>query len=277
MVEIIQVPIGESGSLLNTLWSFIPPWWFLLMVLGLVILVVVVYYLLRKLEEERKERDDILYEEYKNVIRDCGVNRNKKKIRKHYRWINLLWLGLPVLWKEHSCKILNVNRELIGFYRGESQRMEGTINYLVYKDHWFGCWGEKKFILKVPLLLKSSVVKTDVKNKQVFDELTKKPVMEEVVLDFTSYVINEANGDVLLQCTHIERLGQYYSYPIFVYKSTPFDIRPSINRVLNDNTMQNMVQRILADGAKQVEAAFKHNPYLVYAQKEPEKTKELPG
>ena len=73
---------------------------------------------------------------------------DKKRIRKKYRFINLLWLGIPFKWKEHSAKILDMKDDLIGYYRGHYESADGTINFLAYKNATLGIF-EELFVIKI--------------------------------------------------------------------------------------------------------------------------------
>ena len=285
MAEVIQSTstIGGATSLITgTAEFFMNAWPFLLGAVIVMILGCVVYFLLQRLEEERKERDEPGYQRYKNIVRSCLMGCKKEKIRKSWRLINLLWFGIPIIKKDHSAKIRDIDSNTIGYYRGEFKSMDNTYNFLCYKRKRL-LFIEDRFIIKAPIQIKFKtpmyqktkngvipVYDTDKQGKKI-------PRYEDKILSFGNRLKDLPNGDIQISCIDIEKLGTYYYCP--VYPVTPgklgyIDYRLLMEGAIADNTYQVMVQRILNVGAKQAEQAIMLNPQLQYTRKSPEKTKE---
>jgi len=242
-------------------------------ILGILLLIaiIVIYFIWKKWEDERREREDPVYEAYKKQKSDAMLNANKRKIKKTYSLANLFFLGIPIIWNEHSSKIVNYTNELIGYYRGESFSMDGYMNYVLYKKKFF--FMEELFVLKCPWSLNVKVKVKD-ENGNYITKNNKFVLENKTVTDFQDYIIKLQNGDIKILCTNIEKKS-YFAYPVYLSENkTIVDYREIIGEDLVELTHSTMNSRILSLGAQQVEKAMLHNPNVKYGQLLPEKTKD---
>jgi len=275
MADVVVAPVQSISNFLNEFFGFIGDYFGLLVAAIIIfILGIVIYMVLKKWEDEKKERDEPGFQVYNNLKRTCMLRAKDYKIRKTVAWgwfffPPLFWMAW-LLKKEHSNKLVNQFDNLIGYYRGECTSMDGSINYLVYKNKLMGLF-ESLFIVKIPIQLKLK--------KQVYNEKTGESIkgrFNAEIINLQQLIKELPNGDLKLQCTDIERLGQYYYCPVFVIneRGVILDYRQILEGTIADNTYQAMVQRLLNVGARQMERGILLNPNLVYNQKLPEKTKE---
>jgi len=268
---------STSGVLSGMIGFFYEYWTWMLVSVCMLILGIIVYYLVMKLEEERKERDDVVYATFKDVKRDCTLHADSKKIKRTWSMINLLWFGLPFVKHEHSAKILNFRGDMLGWYRGETCKQEGTINFLAYKERFFFFF-EDTYVIKMPKNISLSI------DKKIYNKQTKKYefekdakgviVKERVPVNFDNFITYLPNGDIQIWCISLEKIG-YYSVPVLLDKNNcTLDFREELGHRIIDSSYNTMLQRVLSEGTKMVEKAIQHNPYLLYEQKSPEKTKE---
>jgi len=281
MVEVVTSPspVRQTTGFFEGMVSFLHNnWGWLLFAMILCIVGIVLYYVVKKWEDERKERDEPGYQLYKSTIRTCKLQTDKKRIRKRWSWVNLLWLGIPIIMKEHSDKIVDMYNNLVGYYRGMYKGMDNSLNILMYKHKSF-IFFEDLFILKIPLILKFKSISDnpgeDKKSKKLNIEQLESNA-KDYVINMNEYLYNMKNGDIkLLNCSGVERLGLYYYCPVFELGKSlgVLDYRKVMEGVIVDKTYQVMLQRILNVGSRQMEKGMMFSPHLQYAQKAPEKTK----
>jgi len=270
MVEIIvepQAPIANTYGVMQGFLNFLHDnlVWMIVIVL-LIIAFIVIYYLFANNEEKNKERDDPGYALYRNHQRTAKLRADDKRIRKTYSLKNLLWMGIPILWNEHSAKVINIENEIIGYYRGHFESMDNCLNLLVYRRKFF-IFFEELFLVKMPLLLKINTAERD--------EKTKKMVTKERLISLDSLIEFWKNGSVKIHCTDIEKIGLYYYCPVFIIdkEKGKLDYRKVIEGAVVDQTYQTMIQRVTTEAQKTMERMPSFNPFIQYAQKSPEKTK----
>ena len=223
----------------------------------------IIYYLLKKMDDTRRERDEPGYQVYKALKKTCMLQADKRKIRRNWSPINLLWLGLPIIKREHSCKFLDMSNKILGWYRGESSSMDNSINFLTYKRKFFILF-EETFIIKVPQIIrfKSKDKKTDKEKSHT--------------IDLTRHMKELPNGDIKIDCVGLEKLGLYYYCPVFVIDEEhgKLDYRKVVEGSIIDTTYQAMLQRVVNASAKAVEKATLISPDVQAKRLTPEKTKE---
>ena len=248
----------------------IDKWGYIVFALIIIILGIVIYVILKKWEEERQEKDDPVYEGYKNLCRDCSLNRDTKRIKKAYSLVNLLWLGLPLVRPEHSARIVNYNNQLLGFYRGHAYSQDGYFNILMYKDKNL-IFFENKFLLRCPVFIKTKVKKRDEKGKVLKDE-DGKTIVEDKSLNYRKWIQELSNGDFKIIASNLEQRN-YFRYPIYLTTTGELiDIRKETGADIVDMTYNTMLGRVLSEGASMVEKAMTYNPNVKYEQMTPEKT-----
>lgn len=283
MVEVHQAPALETTrSTVGNFWEWVSGAWpYFLLMLIIIILVIVAYYLLKKIEDERKERDEVNYALYKQIIATCRIRADKKKINRKWNWKSLfmifipfppVWFLIPFIKTEHSVKYVDMSGNLIGYYRGEYKSMDGTVYALVYKKKNFIIF-EDVFLLKIPISV-----------PYILEEKKKMPggdiklIKHNRVMDLSDRYVPLGNGDIMIKCIDIERLGQYYYCPVYYYEYdgsiNVVDYRKIMETAIHDNTNQLLLQRVTGQMKKQMEAMPSFNPFIVSSQKMPEKTKE---
>ena len=273
MVEVIKAPVvgGEDGALsfLGWIWTNI---WLIVIAIICIVLAFVIYYLFKRMEEERHERDDPVYERYKNYMRDCELNADKSKIRKNYSLVNLLWLGIPLVKKEHSSRIIGMSGELFGFYRGHSWSQDGYYILLCYKEKSF-IFFESRFLIKVPYKVMVTVKKLDKISGEPMLDINKRPIPLRQIIDYSKFMDEFPNGDIRLWSPSLQKIS-YFRYPVFVDKDKNLiDMRGMIGTNIIEDSQTAMLGRILSTGSTMVEKAMLHNPNVKYNQLSPEKTK----
>ena len=266
---------GTSSFFHNFIKFFHDNWMWLLIFIILMILGIVIYYLLVKAKEDWKERDEPGYQLFKNVKRTCKLQADKRLIKKKWSPINLLWLGIPLIKRERSAKIIDRSDNLIGYYRGAYVSQDNTMNILTYKKKHF-LFFEDLFIIKFPLVLKFKTTKKDEHGRILYQNDNKTPIYVSKNVNLGRLIHQYPNNNIKLDCISIERVGLYYYCPVFLIDSEKgyLDYRKALEGVIIDNTYQTMVQRVLNVGARQMEKGMMFSPHLQYAQKAPEKTKE---
>ena len=265
----------STSNVMSQMILFIQDNWIMIVIsLVMLILGIVIVMLIAKLEEERKERDDAVYAGYKNICRDCRRQADDKKIRKTWSAINLFWFGLPFVKNEHSSRIVDYRGDLLGWYRGHAKSQDGTYNILAYRRKIF-IFFEDEFVIKMPISIPIDIPILDKITKQPkYDTKTGEIIKKRKVLNFSNWVDHLKNGDIKIHCEGLEKSG-YYQLPVLIDKNKDVvDLRIELGERIIDHTYNTMLQRILSDGSRNVEKAMAHNPYLIYEQKSPEKTKE---
>lgn len=272
MVSVITNPdtTGNAGSPGFFMWLG-SNWGYFVLAIIVLIAGFVIYFLLKKIEEERQERDDPVYQGYKNILRDCDTHADQDRIQKNWSPINLLWLGLPIVKKEHSARILNYRNETLGFYRGHSFSLDGYLNLLLYKKKVF-IFFEERFLLKCPLYLDFKVLKKDEEGKVLTNEDGIKLTTTKRVK--YSHLINYiGNGDIKIMCSTIQKIS-YFRFPVYVDRNEEIiDYRKALQEDIVEIGYDQMISRVLATGSQMVEKAMLHNPNVKYNQLSPEKTK----
>ena len=270
MAQVVQRVTTSTDPTIGFFNWLIAYWWVWVLALVIIILGIVIWVILAKWEEERKERDDTIYQAYKNLLRDTELNRDKKKIQKGWSPINLLWLGLPLVKTEHSAKIINYTNELIGYYRGHLYTQDGYLNILAYKEKFF-IFFEKRFLIRCPLFVKFNFQKKDEKGKLIEDEDGKLKTGFKI-LDYRKWVFWIHRRDLKLIAYGLEK-HSYFRYPVYLESTGQMiDLRKETGEDLMEISYNELNSRILSDGARAVEKAMEHNPNVVYEQKIPEKT-----
>jgi len=233
-------------------------WWivFAIIILGLG---VGVLFLIKMLRDERKERDDPIYQNYKDTIRSCEKNADKRRINKKYSFWNLLFLGLPIMRSEHSNKVYNFSNQMIGYYRGHVHMQDNTLCFLMYKSKFL--FFENKFILKCPIKITPKIK-------------DKKGKIKTVEVDFKEMIISYSNLDYKIMCSGISK-DSYFWFPNYIDQENNIqDLREYTNNIIVENSHSDMVKRVLSVGEQQVEKAMLHNPNVRYNQLSPQKTKK---
>ena len=273
MVEVVHQTTSEVIRSPFEIFSYLGQNWGLILVsIICIILTFLLIYRFNSREDERHERDDPVYQGFRNLKRDCILGRNDKKIRKTYSLMNLLWLGFPLKKNEHSNVIVDYRDKLLGYYRGESFSQDGYFNILAYKRK-FLLFFETVFLIRCPLSIDRKYYERDkVTKKYIHDEKGK--VREKIrKIDLKKFIGELSNGDIKIRCTGLEKLS-YFNYPVYVDSLNDIlDFRKDIQDDVVDLGYNQMLSRVLTTGSSMVEKAMLHNPNVKYNQLSPEKTK----
>ena len=255
--------MNTAGSTLSgILHFFMDNWIIILMAIILAIVIGLVFVLRKQQELERQERDSEAYAMYNTVMADCKLNADRKKIKKNYSWLNLFWLGIPFKWNEHSAKILDADRNLIGFYRGHFDSQDGCRNYLVYKTKSF-IFFEDLFIIRYNRKI-SRAIGTEVKADKSKNIKAVEETYQELNFDDMVWV-DRHNSDIHMQCTGVQKISIYYRTPNFVYDlkdRTVIDVRKQTHGAIMDDTWKLSYERMVNTSSKTVRKAVEGNPFV---------------
>ena len=170
----------------------------------------------------------------------------------------MLWFGIPIVKSEHSAKLLDMDHNLIGYYRGHFYSQDGTLNYLVYKTKsWI--FFEDLFILKVPLKVNIPIgpVKKFTKSKKI-NEIKSKQVNFENLMWKDHY-----NDDIHFKAKGCQRIATYYRTPNFQYDDGGvIDLRQTMMSTITDETWKLGFERMVNQQAKNMRKAVDANPFV---------------
>jgi hypothetical protein len=255
---------------------------FLLFLLLLIILIVVgvIIFMRNKKEDALRERDDINYAIYKQTLRDCSHNAEPNWVSKSYSLLNLLILGIPIFWNEHSLKILDFNENLLGYYRGHKVTPRGETIYMCYKT--------KSWLIFENLILIRCLYTHDHEEvKEVMNKETKKMEKQKVFHKenyehYYQFFPKETNRKLYrylkIQCDGISE-NAYMHIPNYLVPDgsgnmIAKDFRPEY--LINNSYYQRDEQfwRMVTDMSRNVEQASRSNPYISQGRHIIEKTEE---
>lgn len=264
-----QTPTGLIGSQFN--WVF-DNMGLILLGIGIIITAVVIWFLIAKIKSEQREKRNMQVEHYNNVIRDCKAMAHKWRIKKRRKVV-----GFPFRVDEQSTQVVDMNMNLIGYYRGHCYSMDGALHFLLYKETFFGLM-EQQFVLRVPTEYRYEVYLKDSGGNVMFNKdktyatETKSVPLMGFVQNLDSY--RDRSTPVIIDCISIERLG-WFKYPIFLSKNhKTVDLREQENDKLIETGYAMQLNKHMRESARMVDIAMDHNPSLKYTQKEPVKTHE---
>jgi hypothetical protein len=211
----------------------------------------VIFALYKSRENERLERDSEGYKFRNQLVESMRLNADKTKIKKTYSFLNLLWLGIPFKWNEHSVKVVDIENKVIGWYRGESTEQNGMQSFLLYKTKSF-IFFENEFILRFPRSI-------DIKYLHDKKTITKK------INIYNDCVRILPNRDIKLLCVGVEKAGNYYFIPQFVIdledNRRVLDIRAEYENSIKDSYFQTGYNTLLQTFSEQSRKIVKLNPH----------------
>jgi len=249
----VQAMNSAGGTLSAVLRFFMYYWVVMLLGLFLFIAVSLIFVLRRQQELERQERDSEAYAMYNTVRADCKMNADPKLIKKNYSFLNLFWLGIPLKWNEHSAKLLDVDRNLIGYYRGHFDSQDGCRNYMVYKT--------KSWIFFEDLFVVRYLRKVSFDN---VDDKTKKK--KSKTINFDNLVTKDRhNDDIHIRCVGVQKITIYYRTPNFIYDLVDrdvIDLRTKTQGSIMEDTYKLAYERQINQSAKTVRKAVEGNPFV---------------
>lgn len=265
MAEIVQnAPSQDTGSIISNFWDFLLQYWWVFLLFAIIVgLIVLAYYIFKAKEENDRRRDSAVYATAMNIREACDINRSPRLIRKRYSLVNLLWLGIPFKWVEHSARLVDVDRNFLGWYRGHVKTQGGDIVFKAYKTKTFFFF-EDDFLLYCP---KSYVVNEKGAKTRY--------ALPEKVVEFHT----EHSNEIRIQCSTIQKQGRYYFFPNYVLVAPDgkkhLDLTEHISDSIAKVNFLVSLESAYGDMSKALGRAVEVNPLLRYGQKEPEKEKEI--
>ena len=272
VTEVSNTAVNQSQDGITGFFNFLVAYWgYFAFSIIVIILGIIIFFIIKKWEEERQERDDPIYQGFKNTMRDCMLQMDMTKVKKTYNIINLLWLGIPIVKNEHSARILDFKNQLVGYYRGHTSSMDGYLNLRCYKSKVF-LFFEDYFLIKCPLYLDIVIQKKD-KDNNIVKDADGKPLNTKKVVHLEHNIDYLPNGDIKLNMTSLQKIS-YFRYPVYLSDSNlMIDYRKELQEDIVDIGYDQMMSRVLATGSQMVEKAMLHNPYVKSEQLSPQKTK----
>jgi hypothetical protein len=275
MVEVVretaQKTATENPSMITGIFHNLPMIIFVLLVIGLIIAIIVI---VRKKAEDDKRRDYPIYDKYCYDMETCGIKADPSWMDCKWSPINLLWLGIPFIWKEHSAKIRDKDEKVIGWYRGHSVTQDGYMNFLIYSSRKWLIF-ENKYLIKCPYTIEYLEKVVDNKTKEpIFLEDGKTFKTKKMKLDFRQYIKfkHNYNNDILIYCFNLEA-DNYYMYPVYVSENhEPIDLRQLNNENVVELGQGIMLAKVFEDGARMAKKGMEHNAQANYEQAKPQKT-----
>lgn len=275
MAEIVAVPVDNTNEITGVWDTFVyllsNYWWVLLLFVIIFGLAVAVYWIYKIKVENDKKRDNSAYHTAMNLRDSATMQAKAEWINCGYSLKNLLVLGLPIWRNEHSARIIDTDRNIIGYYRGHTKTQEGNVLFILYKTRsWFG-FVEDRFMLYCPLNMKFNDV--SVKNKDgsfnKVGDFASELIMWDVARDNT----------IMISCSTVTKQGMYYFVPNYVFivngKQAHLDLTVEIAK---DISKKNFIVQLESDYSNMSRAmgkAIEINPQLRFDQKKPEKEKTI--
>jgi len=270
----------DTGSLMQVV--FAPIHWFfdhfvgLLLVTFVAVGIGVCIYLYVSEQERKKELEDMLYKEYKDTIRSCGMNQNPLMYTKKYSKVNLFWLGLPFIHNKFGRKIYNKRQEFVGYYDGMFIDYLGNYNIKAWKDKSF-IFFKNHFILRLPtntFTVREEI--TSVKNKSTGRSKEKKNYVV-ASLPLPDGLVNISEFDKTIHASMVNHIKKgFYYFPVYEDRNSKIlNLTETINAMDRINHSDNLLQQVIRESGKAVIGMAKVNTGLVYDQRVPEKVKDV--
>lgn len=280
MAEIVQEPTNDSSGTIGDAWSKIlyiisNYWWVILLFALLIAAIVIIFIVIKKKEENDMRRDSAVYATAMNIRESCEQNNRKEWIRNYYSLWNLLWLGIPFKRNEHSVRIVDMDRNILGWYRGHTKTQGGDIVFLMYKTKWLLGLLEDKFLLYCPVSI--HVPKVDKAGNPVMKKGETETTLTNLP-DMIKYDTIKGN-EIRVQCNTITKQGNYYQFPNYVIM-TPngqehIDLSYELSHFVSKTNFLVALETGFSDMSKAMGRAAELNPHMRYEQKVPEKEKSI--
>lgn len=272
----------NQGFTMDGLTSFFsnPIFLFVLLIILILIVIVIFWMARQKKEDAFKERDDVNYAVYKRSLRDCLHNAYQKWINRTYSLANILVLGIPLFWKEHSLRVIDINDTLLGYYRGHKVTEKGETIYCLYKTKRF-------FILENLFLLRcmdtwtyeNKIEEENPKTKKKEIKLTTEVRTFENFYEWLPKNVNKSLYSALkIQCDGISE-DAYFHIPNYLRKSgdkglIAMDLRPEFRFNTKEYTMNEQYWRSITDLSRNIDESARSNPAIAQGRYKAEKTEE---
>jgi len=129
-------PFGEAWAILYGMMSS-PVFWGFVVLVVIIAIIVVLYWTYLKKQDIQRRKDDPEYKKYREIKEACQQNAIPQWIKKMWSFKNVFVLFIPLFSNEASFQIKDINRNLIGYYRGHLKLPCGEMAYLFYKKKNF--------------------------------------------------------------------------------------------------------------------------------------------
>jgi len=280
MAEIVQEAPAESNGTLGDAWHnvlyIIQNYWWVIVIFSLLIAAIVIIFLvIKKKEENDMRRDSAVYATAMNIRESAEQNKKKEWLRNYYSLWNLVWLGIPFKRNEHSVRIVDMDRNLLGWYRGHTKTQGGDVVFLMYKTKWLLGLLEEKFLLYCPV--KVHIPRVDKTGKTI--KVNGQETIDVIDLPEMINYDTQKGNEIRIQCNTITKQGNYYQFPNYVL-ITPngqehIDLSHELTHFVSKTNFLVALESGFSDMSKAMGRAAEINPHLRYSQKEPEKEKSL--
>jgi len=290
MAQVIEPSsqVASNGGSLTGIFDFVNAIFtsgFVVLIVILIILgigVAVFIYMKMQRENALKEKDDTIYAQYKSHLRTSVQNVRQEWIKQTGSLWNILFLGIPLIKKEHSLKVVDLNNNMIGYYRGQTITHKKETIYCLYKTKtWF--FFENLFLLRCinSFNYQNRVPKLDNKGNEIKGEyeLVTKDVSIDKFYKFLPLEADKRYKKVLeIQCYGVEE-ERYYFTPSYVTIDEKgleriADFRPEFRHNLKDYSVDEQYRRFVSESGRAVDGAVRTNPHVQANKHWIEKTEE---
>jgi hypothetical protein len=281
MAEIVAQPqtTGQTTGIINTIFHILANYWWLFLILGLLIGALVLAYVIWQAKQENdRRRDSSVYATAMNIREGCTTNATPEWIINKYSYWNLLWLGIPFKMNEHSVRIVDIDRNIIGFYRGHTTTQDGDIVYLLYKTKFLLGLIEDKFLLycpkniRLPEIDKKGMPLLTPEGKQILE-------YKKLPADLITEDVKMGN-EIRIKCKTIMKHGNYYYFPsyIIILPNGEQQHINMINDIAHYVAKTNYIMQLetgYSDMSRAMGKAAEINSELRFRQKSPEREKSI--
>lgn len=286
MAEIVQeTTTTQSAGTIGDAWSGLlyilkNYWWVLLLICIIIAVIVIAFVIWKKKEENDKRRDSAVYATAMNLWESAEQNSKTEWVRNYYSLWNLLWLGIPFKRNEHSVRITDIDRNLIGWYRGHTKTQDGDTVFLMYKSKWLLGLLEEKFLMYCPSRIRTPKMSLIKGNKVPVIDEKGNPLFELRQLpEQLDYDVMRGN-EIRIRCNTVTKQGNYYRFPNYVLindkgQQEHIDMTYDLTQFIAKTNFVVTLESGFSDMSRAIGRAAEFNPYLRYKQKEPEKEKNV--
>lgn len=223
-----------------------------------------------KKEDTLRERDDVNYAVYKGALRDTLHNQYAHWVHKTYSLKNILLLGIPIFWNEHSLKVIDINETLLGYYRGHKTTFKGETIYCLYKT-------KRLFIFENLFLLRCMDTHTYEEKIEemvsVGKEKKKVVTISEKVDNFEKFYewLPQNTNKRLLKTMKIQCDGlsedMYFRIPNYLRSGdnnrlVAMDLRPEFRKNTKEYALNEQYSRTITDLHRNIDESARSNPYI---------------
>lgn len=288
--EIVEQPpeTHSTGDYIQAITQIVTSYWWLFLLIALLIAAVVIIFMIKSAKDENdRRRDSAVYATAMNIHESASQNIKQSWVSTKWSWWNLVWLGIPFIMKEYSVKLVDIDRNLIGWYRGHTKTQNGDVVFRYYKTKsWLGLVEDKQLLycpakITKPRMETRKINGVDVE-VQVRDGSTGKPIVDYVPLpdDMISFADIIKGNEIVIKCNTVLKQGNYYRFPNYVIvdrdgKQHHIDLSFYLAEFVARTNFIVTLENGFADMSRSMGEAANLNPVAKVIQKLPEKEKNL--